>query len=1834
MYLDDLKKFIIELPQKLDFDLDDDSNHLVQLALYYASSNDGKYLKKWFPNISKRQLDVLKNYNIPHDVHLFGTPFYEKHLDSESGNYTHPPNRTCLRELIPGENVYRCEQCGYDNSCVLCYHCFNADDHIGHNVYIYSASTLGGGYCDCGDPEAFKNLNCKCQIPKGNSTSNGNNDAEVEQDVVEDDFQGALTETIRFCLEYILDVTNCDTLMLPFIHDNAGESSAIVREISNLSSLPQSKYGYNSQDVNSDNIWHLILWNDEIHNYPQIEHILGVCFGADRKAALDMAQTVNDNGRQIVQTSSDFNQLLKSQKELRKIAVVTTIISGRDYSRQIIIEQMISWILQISSSPNSPKAYPDFQGTFTSILAELLLEPHVTMATTFPIEIISPNLENLSQKCYENGLLIDNNEFPCNGLFKIRSEDYDGNELDKFWFQSASSVLERDNIDRKRNNFFDKSRVQYLMLFEIRFNKLVRKSLSKLLTATLISDTETKFEFARQLVQIYPNLLTSSALADREEGLNFLSSVDQQVLTCPATIKHILHLEEGRSLRYILGPLIDIIERYASSTNEEHMYNQYIFLPDGEEDRQNRKNRPLNAAILLGLRDFKYFVDKKSLDEEDFKFILNRDNTILIFLLLRFFQGMWSNTKKYGDHVEHESDDWTDCFNYIAIVLDIVKLIADSPVLENIPYKRFEVAKFFIKQAQSAVVSMISNGVANYKVSEETTSFINPIQSFISLLTRYKGFDQELKTFFKTEYSGPFMKISDFSLRSIVMASQIKIGFWVRNGYSVNMQSNHYLMGRNYGSYKRDLHLNQIASIVDQPKTTLFNFLERWELYEWFTSTDGKMKFDETIYEERFSSIVEEFVNFVYILITDRTNFYTGNDIRAKGLKNSICYNLLGGPLAYSRIKNLSEEYLISDSTLDFDSVLRSVASYQPPTGITDSGMYRLKDKCFSDLDAISLFLGTNKFQENWEVLSKHLEKKSQDTHGTGVTLEPKFTACDNAYANENLARFTKTKEFVKFLYRLIQAAIDNADETYLLQLLHLVHAILLDDLRLKGSDYLNEQFVIIPVCDLLLAIVDSTMSKPIIYKSEFLLNFLIERDERIMDSLIACFGESRVELYVSENADKANKESEAEKKKRIARERNFKVMNKFAKQREAFLEQNKDLGETISDKDKIQDENDSAEYRHCVMCGEEESKDRLFVLFTTIESQEFWKLPFTDVEQAKIAFQDWDNQESRKDNTEYGKGFQFKEKKSPREFGGTRKVFSSKVLTTCGHGIHNTCRLESPIMSRTKYSPCPICSDGWSLALPSPITPKGKGGFPIEKLNEPPKLTKYNQIIQSVQEDKSIAVLQYFGGHSSNDFLFEDYHRLMLFTTQETMKRLLNDKPHLPEYLKLPDAEYFNYVTYLSAIVGDTIKMHELSSRVEGGESYSEFLSDFPAESKSALKSLIQCRAYIMLNQGKYLASNINKTDITLKIEKFWETCDGLELSGVFTEVVVLFFQTEESFLTITRLGYTKLFILTIYSLLLRGLKSKKYFKSFPNVDDGGRSVPSATVTNLRNLIINFFPTFEGCESDENIAKLFLAVESCMLPFLRQLILFKDILTCTYVGHREWESVEDLKNLEDEIVCQNYLSSSEALTKNLNLKLLHDLIHSFTNVDDNDLDFALEKSVFNIVINAKIPKFLDKGILNLDYPGIVKLIDLPEELFSCISKLSTDRHDRKICLICGEIMPKESELVQFHTSKCSSHVQLLFQPKTSMLEIYRKYEHHGDTRPIALKIAAPYLTEHGEITKSFGQASLNHLRYRRFNKDWINHGLEKLIFRVLIGQSGGIRNANVNGFGLAPDQS
>uniref|UniRef100_A0A3Q2Y0B2 E3 ubiquitin-protein ligase n=1 Tax=Hippocampus comes TaxID=109280 RepID=A0A3Q2Y0B2_HIPCM len=144
------------------------------------------------------------------------------------------PSPLCGHVFKVGEPTYSCRDCAADPTCVLCMQCFLGSVHKDHRYRMTTSG--GGGFCDCGDTEAWK---------KG-----------------------------PYCQKHT-PTTNKDS-----------------EEVSKLLSSPLVNAAYYN--------YYCMLFNDEVHTYEQVIYTLQKAVNCSQKEAVSFATTVDRDGRKSV----------------------------------------------------------------------------------------------------------------------------------------------------------------------------------------------------------------------------------------------------------------------------------------------------------------------------------------------------------------------------------------------------------------------------------------------------------------------------------------------------------------------------------------------------------------------------------------------------------------------------------------------------------------------------------------------------------------------------------------------------------------------------------------------------------------------------------------------------------------------------------------------------------------------------------------------------------------------------------------------------------------------------------------------------------------------------------------------------------------------------------------------------------------------------------------------------------------------------------------------------------------------------------------------------------------------------------------------------------------------------------------------------------------------------------------------------------------------------------------------------------------------------------------------------------------------------------------------
>ncbi|KAI1713887.1 ATP-dependent clp protease adaptor protein clpS domain-containing protein [Ditylenchus destructor] len=183
------------------------------------------------------------------------------------------PGQICGRVFKNGEPNYTCKDCATDGTCVLCRDCFLNSAHVNHKYKMHTS--LGYGYCDCGDSEAWSR-NHICKIHSTSEDQEGG--AETTGSALPSDLETRLYNVSSIACRFIVNLL-CwsQTESLP---------SNIIQEIPYI----------------DDDEFQTVLFNDETHTYEAVIRALELAVHCSNNQAMRLATIVDREGRSIVKT--------------------------------------------------------------------------------------------------------------------------------------------------------------------------------------------------------------------------------------------------------------------------------------------------------------------------------------------------------------------------------------------------------------------------------------------------------------------------------------------------------------------------------------------------------------------------------------------------------------------------------------------------------------------------------------------------------------------------------------------------------------------------------------------------------------------------------------------------------------------------------------------------------------------------------------------------------------------------------------------------------------------------------------------------------------------------------------------------------------------------------------------------------------------------------------------------------------------------------------------------------------------------------------------------------------------------------------------------------------------------------------------------------------------------------------------------------------------------------------------------------------------------------------------------------------------------------------------
>ncbi|TYZ62577.1 hypothetical protein PybrP1_003089 [[Pythium] brassicae (nom. inval.)] len=891
------------------------------------------------------------------------------------------PKRMCAYEFKPGDIAWNCRVCQADETCVMCNDCFISSDHDDHEVFFYY--TQSGGCCDCGDTEAW--------APEGFCTSHkGAQDADplrlLPPDILVHS-RDCIGEVMRF-VQRVLEEAR-----VAYVIDERGVER--IRE--KLADAPaDARYSvivhYNEYLSSQEFTAALGLAHPGMpYQIKKLEEIVGqrqavVRAKAGRDEAVEMAGTLFAHGIFSSVVPSDYKaRLMVTASLLHWLASMANLSDG---ICRLVCEQFI----EHDDSDGSAAADQSPPPQRYALLRALIL------ADSFLPKSGSDALHSLLM-----ALLAD-------PIFK---------KAFAIAFTLSYTQLYREHVAGIGNV------TSTILTFGVQFFN--RASFVKLLASEfelLEIVTSTALETLRKrpkrdaLEVPFDGAWDSLACVLHPERTNEVSVWDLFALA-------IRRLDEPTLQNVDLSALEFEARAQGLVVRKRSSVPLFLRLP-GDTDVPGKCELDVNSPVFLhrrylnGLMDLRYSLQIEGVSEA---FVAEKDGSRYAeyLLYLSYVQGIGSETRRSGDHIETESRAWLFAVEFSSTVSDVFTLILlnafkDTEVLgrarslrelrelvEKIARPIFDAYYFWLACSRKYFPPpefMVGDKLRPDQVDTSVSCHF-PLHRTIAQLARtLSNSPHGLELLYEllrvpaeqAEQSvwahGPDSPVGFWHrvhliepvLQAIVWDAQVHSGLWVRNGSSVISHSMNYGEPPFCTRFRDvDLLLLQFGFQLMRADWMMSTILARFDIDEWF---EGEPPDSST------ELMVTECLTLMCHLASELPPKVSAEDpLRSLTpyLRREIVQRLCVGPCAHSDLSKIATEFFLTHENLFpsnfssgpvLDQILKELcvpSSNASALGSGDAGggkfQFRLKPELFAEYNPTFLHLSRKQHEfahENW----------------------------------------------------------------------------------------------------------------------------------------------------------------------------------------------------------------------------------------------------------------------------------------------------------------------------------------------------------------------------------------------------------------------------------------------------------------------------------------------------------------------------------------------------------------------------------------------------------------------------------------------------------------------------------------------------------------------------------------------------------------------------------------------------------------------------------------------------------------------------------------------------
>ncbi|KAI9767416.1 MAG: hypothetical protein M1840_005645 [Geoglossum simile] len=824
-------------------------------------------------------------------------------------------------------------------------------------------------------------------------------------------------------------------------------------------------------------------------------------------------------------------------------------------------------------------------------------------------------------------------------------------------------------------NLWQRVRLDWLILFDLRMWKKARIDLRDLYISTVVAIPQFKRILGLRFAGLYTTLAQLYLIADREPDHSIIN-LSLQMLTTPSITEEVV--ERGNFLTNLIAILYTFLTTRqvghphdvdlnatlafdAGSLTNRRMYHffmdmRYLFGSEQVQEKLRREERymmqfldlvKLGQGICPNVRATGDHVEYET-DAWISASLITRELNRLVRQFAESFK--WKGGKESSAVFRA-----IRCAATAAIRSSIGverKRFSQAEVREEVKFKELGGFEFDVDY----LGNMNSYKVVKFVIEKKPISFHHALHYTLSwLIDSGKGMSQvQLIDLLRSAAYGVqtdssamvdilsartlheddmLLAMYDFPLRVCAWLAQMKAVMWVRNGLSLRHQWQTYRgISQRDVTHNRDIFLMQAAVVTCEPSRILASMIDRYGMDDWMKGNyEVRPGYDEI----QVIDVAEEFIHFMIILLSDRISLLPVEEEprpQILAMKRDIAHVLCFKPLSFSELcSRIADKFQEQE---EFQEILEAMTTYRPPEGLSDSGTFELKPEYLEEIDPYIAHYSKNQREES-ENAYRTRKSKLTGNPISEVVFEPKLRPIQRG-AFTNLAAFTRTRLFAQVIFYSLKYPLeagslhsipDSRLETFLQVVLHLTLLAITEDNTEEADDrYGAPSFAnftiklvsqkagegegmktIISVLKHLSTLEEYKACHP---KIHLILKRLQEKRPILFASVVA----PQTERMECESPATKPGGDDLERKKKLALERQAKVMAQFQQQQQNFLD-NQDMNDWPDEDDYDGDDALSlsgarAEEQRkvwkyptgtCILCQEETNDSKLYGTFALL---------------------------------------------------------------------------------------------------------------------------------------------------------------------------------------------------------------------------------------------------------------------------------------------------------------------------------------------------------------------------------------------------------------------------------------------------------------------------------------------------------------------------------------------------------------------------------------------------------------------------------------------------------